>query len=352
MLFFELIQVSLGKRDCLSKAPTAKEWTILYDMARRQSLLGICFAGVEKLQTANQVPPMDLLMRWYGLAEQIRQTNHRVDELCVDIQHRLSAANLSSCILKGQGMALLYGSLADLRQSGDIDVWVKGGFGAVNRFVQSTLPTTDIAYHRFHYNIYPDTEVELHHRPTLMRNLRDDRKLQHWCDSFAPESFVVTEKGFTIPPASFNRLFILTHIYRHFLFEGTGLRQLMDYYFVLCSEPMSQVQKEELMQLLRSLKLQRFAAGTMWILSTVFGLEPSCYICEPNEAEGRFILSEIMNTGNFGQAETRYQGYSKLRRMASHSLHLIAHYPSEVLWTPIWLIYHKLWKFSKRRSLR
>ena len=48
--FFELIKVSIGAIGCLGKTPTSEEWKALYDVALKQSLLGICFAGVQKLQ--------------------------------------------------------------------------------------------------------------------------------------------------------------------------------------------------------------------------------------------------------------------------------------------------------------
>lgn len=35
-LFFELIQVSLGTRICLSNTPSANEWGELYAMAKKQ----------------------------------------------------------------------------------------------------------------------------------------------------------------------------------------------------------------------------------------------------------------------------------------------------------------------------
>lgn len=91
--------------------------------------------------------------------------------------------------------------------------WLKGGYQTVCDYVQKTIPTDDLAYHRFHYHYFEDTEVELHHRPTLMRNLIDDRKLARWYESFGTESFAYLEnKGFAVPSAAFNRIFILTHI--------------------------------------------------------------------------------------------------------------------------------------------
>ena len=245
-LFFELIKVVIGTRICLSHTPSADEWGELYAMAKKQSLVGICFAGVQKLVEQLQEPPEMLYLTWMGMAAKIQQRNEVVNRQCVELQAKLSADGLDSAILKGQGIAQLYAdNLRGLRQSGDIDAWVKGGFDKVNAFVQRTAPTKDLAYHRFHYDAFPDTEVELHCCPTLMRNLFDNRKLQKWCDGVLPSEFVKTDLGFSVPPARFNRIFILTHIYRLFLFEGVGLRQVMDYYFVLRAADEGRKTKDE-----------------------------------------------------------------------------------------------------------
>lgn len=241
-MIIQLVQVALGHKNKLSCSLTPKEWWMLYDEAMNQAIAGVCFVGVEKLPK-EQWPPQDLLFEWIGTAEQIKQQNAIVDKQTAEMWKRLKKNGLDAVVLKGQGIATLYDSLqltvdslqlGALRQSGDIDIWVLGGYQKVCDYVQRTHPTKDVAYHRFHYDVFPDTEVELHHRPTLMRNLLDDRKLARWYNSFKAEDFVYLEdKGFAVPPASFNVIFILTHIYRHFLFEGIGLRQVMDYFFVL-----------------------------------------------------------------------------------------------------------------------
>lgn len=359
-LFFELIKVAIGRRTALSHIPTTKEWYELYHMAKSQATLGICFAGVKRLQGTEHCVPVPLFMQWLAIAVKIQQRNEYMDNKTAEVWTLLNNAGLECAVLKGQGIAELYrirneelgignNSLGMLRQSGDIDVWVKGGFDVVNDFVQKTRPTDDVAYHRFHYNMYPDTEVELHHRPTLMRNLFDDRRLQRWCDSFGADTFVMTEKGFAVPSLEFNRIFIITHIYRHFLFEGIGLRQLMDYYFVLRNVNDNDNRNANANKALREMGLLRFAAAVMWVLGRVFGLEREYMLCEPDEKEGCFILDEIMQTGNFGQSDSRYRGYGKLRRMSRHGLHLLIHYPSEVIWTPIWLVYHRIWKYRKSK---
>ena len=118
------------------------------------------------------------------------------------------------------------------------------------------------------------------------------------------------EEGRLVTPSvSFNLFYILLHIYRHFLYEGVGMRQLMDYYFVLKSltpnpSPKSEGslkgKKNDIQNVLKEFGMMRFARGVMWVMQEVFALERSYMICEPLESEGRFFLSEVMVGGNFG----------------------------------------------------
>lgn len=59
--------------------------------------------------------------------------------------------------------------------------------------------------------------------------------------------------------------------------------------------------KEEILHVLRSFGMWKFAAAVMWVLHEVFAMPAHHYICEPNEKEGRKLLVEIMQGGNFGQ---------------------------------------------------
>ncbi len=351
---FQLLRVAIGKDNKLSKTPSTEEWQLLFDTAMLHAVTGVCFAGVKRLPK-EQRPHQIVFYQWLGTVLQIQLQNELVDKRTAEVWRILKEACLDAAVLKGQGIATEYGELAPFRQSGDIDIWVKGGYRKVCDYVQQVAPTTDVAYHRFHFNVFKDTEVELHFRPTLMRNLLDDRKLEKWYESFDANSFVYMEdKGFAVPPPEFNRIFILTHIYRHFLFEGIGLRQVMDYYFVLQnSNEKLRMKSEELRMTLRKLRLTRFAEAMMWILHTQFGLEEQCLICGMNEKEGRFVLNEILTTGNFGRADQRYRykHLSKIRQKLKHGSHLLLHYPSEVLWTPIWLVYHRYWKKLRKREI-
>ena len=348
-LFIQLLQIAIGRRQQLSEKPSPQKWLSIYDLANEQAVAGLCIAGVDKLPK-EQMPPQMMLLEWIGQSEQIRQQNSYLDKLTVRIWKQLNEDGLNAAILKGQGLAQEYGELASLRQSGDIDVWILGGYQTVCDYVQRTIPTDDLTYHHFHYPYYEDIQVELHQRPTILRNLIRDKKLAKWYNSFTADQFMFIEnKQFAVPPPAFNRIFILAHMYRHFLFEGIGMRQILDYYFVLHNS--EKPDNEE--KLLKALGLTTFAGAVSWVLNTQLGLEDERLIWQPNKQEGHFLLKEIFKTGNFGHADGRYdyKHFRLFRRLIGRGAHLLIHYPSEILWTPVWLVFHKWWKWNKKRHI-
>lgn len=243
-IFFELVRASIGLSK-LSTIPTAYEWSQLYDIAKKQSLLGICFNSLQQLykkhpeQTTNL--PMPLKMQWLGIAAIIQQRNEYMNKRCVELQANLAAVGFRNSILKGQGVATLYASsnLSHLRQPGDIDVYVDASREDVIRYAQlmgDCHPDWD--YKHLHLKVYNDVEVEVHYVPEVFLNLRKNRKLQRWFVEHKEDMFdsvkihrnESTENMSLVSPSiEFNVFYILLHIYRHFLYEGVGLRQLFDY---------------------------------------------------------------------------------------------------------------------------
>ena len=47
-LFFELIQISLGRRQDFSCPPSSSQWPVLYRLAMKQALAGVLYVGVER----------------------------------------------------------------------------------------------------------------------------------------------------------------------------------------------------------------------------------------------------------------------------------------------------------------
>ena len=211
----------------------------------------------------------------------------------------------------------------------------------------------DWDYKHLHLDVFKDTEVEVHYRVEVLLSLWKNRKLQRWFKEH--EELLFSQNGDLITPTiEFNRFYILLHIYRHFLYEGVGLRQLLDYYFVLrrpTPDPSLKggESQTELTKLLKTFGMWKFARGVMWVLQEVFGLEKEYMIGEPLESEGQFILSEVMAGGNFGHHDERLLSekggkLQTLKKVIKHNAHLMRHYPAEILWPPIWFVWHKCWK--------
>ena len=157
------------------------------------------------------------------------------------------------------------------------------------------------------------------------------------------------------PTLAFNRVYILVHIYRHLFHEGIGLRQLLDYYFVL-HQGFTEEERTETMRTLRSLRMQRFTAAVMWVLQEVFAMDDRYLLTDPNEEEGRFLLSEIMLAGNFGHYDVRIKRSAKVTewglfcRRVGRNLRFLRSYPSEVLWSPFFKLWHAVFRFAEVKS--
>lgn len=360
-LFFDLIRVSIDYSYRFSCQPTAEEWKLLYGEARKHSLLGVCFAGVRKnieylKQNQGEVYiPMNIYHQWLGSAYNIQQYNERLNHYCIDLELKLVNDGFKSCILKGQGLNALYGTLINLRQPGDIDIWVLGKDENVVAWSRNTGALTFYDYHHADISIYKDVEVEVHYRPTLSRNLFRNLRLQKWFKEEGAKHIVFKkELGFSVPDYVFNVILILNHNFWHLLYEGVGFRQVLDLYFVLRSidESMSYQDqlKEETFRLIKHFHLQRFAAASMWIMQEVLGLAEQYLICEPDKKAGRFLLDEIMQAGNFGKFDKRLNNNRYKSRIGlmfiwlKHNLRLLRYFPIDVLWTPIGVLRISLWR--------
>lgn len=414
-LEFEFIQVAMGLRERLSAVPSVHEWQVLFEFCKRQSLLGVGFAAVEKLHEVGVECPADIRLQWYGYALKIERMNEKLNMQCGEITKRYKHDGLRCCILKGQGNLLYYPEILRMRRTpGDIDLWCitppsglsmpnaslrdythYHGINAVMEYVRMQFRQQGIdanpkaCYHHIDAPSMDGTKVEVHYRPAFLRSPLRNRRMQRWFEHHADECMKnKTHLGFSMMTSSVNVVYHMCHLYTHIFEGGIGLRQLMDYYFALrvwhndvmeCKDLQSQgiwseglgtpvMSTQEVMAVIRSFGMGKFAGAVMWVLNEVFAMpkrqlikdsvhtentegnggpqaddvgkrESSEFkqnlngcpqadggggrklkrinrelkennfapwmICEPNEKEGRRLLEEIMKGGNFGQYDTR-----------------------------------------------
>lgn len=374
-LFFELIQVALCKRICLSRTPSEAEWGELYAIAKKQSLVGVCFAGVQQLQQQRQEPPEMTYLTWMGMAAKIQQRNEVLNRQCVELQKRLSADGMRSCVLKGQGIGALYRvkdaqncgdsssagtdparektvenhGLSLLRQSGDIDVWVDADEEGALRWVRKYQRELDFDYKHVHLDVFDGTSVEVHYRPSTSRVPWYMRRVEQFTREKAcwTNAVELGDGMVNVPSLEFNLVFILQHIFGHLFAEEMTLKQYLDYYFVLKQAHEEGADVQEAYRWMQRMGMDSFAKATMWLLREVFSMPAEWMICEADADEGRFLLERVMakeKKAKKGERGSARWHLSVFWAQQSKNLHLLTHYPLEVLFSPLWLVRHFFWK--------
>lgn len=354
-LFFALIRCGIGKENSLPHSPTSVQWQELFDMAKKQTLAGITFAGIERLPL-EQRPPKAVLLQWYTLCERIKNRNIDQNRKVSLVSQKFKAEGFNNCILKGQGIAQLYPNPL-LRMPGDIDIWLEGEDKKIISYVKKLIPDCRPTYHHVDFPISKDIDIEIHYRPSWMCNPFTNRRIQRYYKETSKKQFLNitrSEEPFPTPDIAFNRIFILHHIFRHLFNEGVGIRQVLDYYFVM-QQDISENDKTVFVKQLKEFGLYKFACAMTYVMQQMFSLDNTKAIVKPNEKEGRFLLREIMYAGNFGAYDTRYKStrhglnIAHISNIIKRSFILVAHYPSETCWNPIFKLWHSIWRRINRR---
>ena len=244
-MIFDFLKYCLGEKDNMSNVVADIDWQQLYSFASKQALLGLCFDGIERLgeeypAELKQNPiGRELLMTWMGKAQQIRRQNMKVNAVAGKLFSMLRVDGMRCCILKGQGNALMYPNPYS-RTPGDIDVWIDASRVRIMEYTQKKFELGDDIRLQHLETSLDGVPVELHFFPCSMNNPIYHARLQKWFKRNADlqcSHIVGLPEGagdIAIPTTAFNVVYQLTHLYHHFFDEGIGMRQIIDYYYVVC----------------------------------------------------------------------------------------------------------------------
>lgn len=270
-------------------------------------MLGICFVGVQRItdSDAEDYCGMDemLFLTWMGMAANVQERAEQVHEQCIWVQQMLSRDGLASCVLKGQGVASCYGDMAMLRQDGDIDVWVDAPNEVTVKWAKEHGGAREAGELHVACELFPDTDVELHFTPSVASGRKHNKALQDWFETHRQECLGHKVGQITAPAPEFNLVYLMQHMFRHYLYEGLGLRHVTDYYVTLravqgrdgadpgagggagvgasseagagaCAGVECVAGREAIQQareVVRALGMESFAGALMWVIGHVFG---------------------------------------------------------------------------------
>ena len=237
-IFFDFLRFCIGSAKEIPDSLKEADWKEIYAIAKKQCLVGVLFDGIKKLPAEHVGMKKELLLQWMAESQMLVKANVRLNDAAIQVSEWFRKKGFRTCILKGQGNALMYPNPYS-RTPGDIDIWVESGGKRVISFVRSISPHEKACYHHIEFPSYKGVEVEVHYRPSFLLCFWHNRKLQKYYERVKEEQFshrvmLEEQREIAIPTVEFNLIFQLTHIFSHLMNEGIGLRQLVDYYYVLC----------------------------------------------------------------------------------------------------------------------
>lgn len=237
-LFFDLIQVAINRREKLSSSPSVQQWEILYQMAKEQTLLGISFAALKKLPI-EQLPPAELIGKWYYDAISIEQRNNEINIALSDLASILNTNNVCYAIVKGQACGVAYNELTQSRCPGDIDFYVvPEDYQRAKSIIEQELQVqiiTDEAADKHDAFEYKGISFEMHYRLETFgthkhQNCFDNLMLHA---TISADTIDIIGTKVKVLNKEEHILMVFKHLFNHLLIEGVGFRQFIDLLMLL-----------------------------------------------------------------------------------------------------------------------
>lgn len=371
--FFLILQSAIGKNVRLTHCLSHDEWEEMFGLAKKQALLGLAFEGVKKLPK-DQWPQGDIVLKWTMATEQVKRQNLQTTNVCLRLNDIFAKVGFETCILKGQANHVYYDRLIDgvsvgmMRVCGDVDAWI----WPKEKILHPVKSIIDYCQRRnillslchLHAEVKPinGVPIEIHFRPSFLNAPWRNRNFQRVFKDAVFDNAKIDDVGVVKKlRVDYDLIFQMNHIYRHLLDEGVGLRQVFDFYVLLKDYNKERIVrtelmgKEEIMKIISSCGMKRFATALMYVLKDIFHVGNDELICGISEKDGLFLLDEIMMAGNFGHYDIRMNAIEvrkgklsfqlqRASRRFMRNLRFLSSYPEEVICEPFARIAHFLWR--------
>lgn len=311
-----------------------RSWEDVLLLARQQTVVGLVYRGLDVLPE-EWLPSMRVMAAFMACADRIEKANTKMNKTIVKLWHHFEEKGIKAVLQKGQGLARMYPD-PSLRECGDIDIYfpdnvenpLEGIAGAdcEKRPDGSVFYTVDGIVVEQHNHLL---DIASPLRQRFIKKLIEDKGFE--------KVRIGGEEGVDVlvPAPEVNLLLISSHILKHVLGVGIGLRQICDY-AVARHYYADRVDLSEMRSIYRKSGIARWSNYLDRFLTPVYDGKKS-----------NILLDIILKGGNFGGFTEGRKNATKSR--VSRKLHTLRSFcgnirlafrfaPGEWFWTMAQLI--------------
>ena len=319
-LLYSLLKVALhcpySEGEVISQLSSLseEEWDLLFSQSREQAVSGLLYHSFEILQSEDLLPD-SIAMAWMLNAYQIQERGESVGNLARQLCSAMEDKGLHPIILKGPAVAAYY-PCPEMRTSGDIDLYFsQQEFQAARSFLTTCYGQEKMASDgSFHYQV-KGIDIDLHSR---------------FYDSSIAVSLLPS------PPSAEATLFMLSsHILKHALGPGVGLRQICD--LAMAARALKvDYDAETLLKTFRDTRTFRWNQMLFSLIRERLWVDAGLF---PSGEDTSFASLEkiIFTGGNFGQhssSRKKALGFSDSRRKMDTAVCMLQRLPFALRYAP------------------
>ena len=281
-------------------------WQELLSFAKKQTIIGIYWQGIQRLEDVVNKPSEDDVMDWIGEYTKIVRRNTKTDDAVAWLAMFMHSNDIGFFVFKGQTVASYYPT-PEIRTSGDVDFYVfKKDWCRAKSLLEKELTITD-DHSGQHLEFTKDgVPFEMHYHTAVFASGSKQRYWDELIESYFDDVLDHVEiNGVEVPtlPPTLNAIYLFVHIYHHFLKEGIALRQFIDW-MMFFEAKHEEIVVSELTTKLERLGLLRAFKAFGAVLTVVLGMETKYFPYSLTDNDKKYvdrILAIVLRYGNFGK---------------------------------------------------
>ncbi len=204
-------------------------WEEALALATGQGVLALCFEAIEQFP-ANQRPPLELLMQWYGQTEQQKEQYEQMWDVACKLNKLWAAEGIQATVLKGRSIAQYY-PVPSHRYSCDLDIFIEHDWERACELLEKKGVLLEREVYKEVEFTLDGVYVECHRYITPVRGNKHLQKVERYLRALLRCEPKTCFEGTTLacPPLMFNAILFVEHALGDFLHGTLLLKHIVDW---------------------------------------------------------------------------------------------------------------------------